>query len=509
MPLRIDRIDRIVGDRPFAEIERPALAVADQDRGLLGVAGAPTWRRPVPVGVYGTGDLACRALLRSRHPVCAMAFHPVLPLLAVGTGCYDGGYFFEGQLLILSWDSGRVVSLIGGGRGRMVVGLEWLDEHALQVLVAPPDDWQDKAAHQEGHVAVVSRPDWPAVTTSSLGHAELAGPRVPVPRSDGSLAARAALTRAGPGWEPRRTVRAVELLRDGRILAALDGVALESWLPSGEREWSAPGIEGIEGGGREIVVDEDRGMAWVSLVSSDWEGSKAVAGFSLSGGMLLDQVVPSVPVSLVRCANGRPALAPTGGHRPRAGFPVRNGSRVYFRTVDRPARVSAGPPAGGTEPWIVAAPMPGSGAQRPAEPAATAVDRLFPHSWAPGERHFGGPGVEAPEGSLVHAGTVYHPRGRQPGGSFVIRRSAQAGTPLWVFRTDRPATAMDADADHAYIGYDDGEIIVLGLRDGSVRHRARLTAGAVTAIPTALTVTAPAQLLVGTSDGRILDCSLH
>jgi hypothetical protein len=68
---------------------------------------------------------------------------------------------------------------------------------------------------------------------------------------------------------------------------------------------------------------------------------------------------------------------------------------------------------------------------------------------------------------------------------------------------------MDADADRVYIGYDDGEIVVLGLRDGSIRHRAHLTVGAVIAVPTALTVTAPAQLLVGTSDGRILDCSLH
>ncbi|HEX7162877.1 MAG TPA: hypothetical protein VF223_16785 [Trebonia sp.] len=165
-----------------------------------------------------------------------------------------------------------------------------------------------------------------------------------------------------------------------------------------------------------------------------------MAGFSLADGALLDQVVPSVPVSLVRCANGRPALAPSGEDRRRTALPVRNGSRVYFRASGRPVRVSADPLAEGKEPWIEAAPMPEPGAQRPAEPAATTVRRLFPHSWAPGELHFGGPGVETPEGSLVHAGTVYHGRGLQPGGSFVIRRSAQTGTPLWVFRTDRPAT---------------------------------------------------------------------
>ena len=88
------RIDRILGDRPFAEAGDPVLAVTDERRGLLAVAGAHEFGGPAPVGVYRTDDLACRALFRSRHPVHAMAFHPTLPLLVVGTGRYDGGYFF-------------------------------------------------------------------------------------------------------------------------------------------------------------------------------------------------------------------------------------------------------------------------------------------------------------------------------------------------------------------------------------------------------------------------------
>ncbi|MEU7122427.1 hypothetical protein [Streptomyces zaomyceticus] len=97
------RIDRILGDRPFAEVGDPVLAVDDVGRGLLAVAGAHVpvagmheFGITAPVGVYGTGDLVCRALLHEYHPVHAMAFHPGLPLLAVGTGDYDGGYFFEG-----------------------------------------------------------------------------------------------------------------------------------------------------------------------------------------------------------------------------------------------------------------------------------------------------------------------------------------------------------------------------------------------------------------------------
>ncbi|MDX2296630.1 MULTISPECIES: hypothetical protein [Streptomyces] len=36
------RIDRILGDRPFAEVGEPALTVRDENRGLLAVAGTRT-----------------------------------------------------------------------------------------------------------------------------------------------------------------------------------------------------------------------------------------------------------------------------------------------------------------------------------------------------------------------------------------------------------------------------------------------------------------------------------
>jgi hypothetical protein len=153
------------------------------------------------------------------------------------------------------------VSLIEHPLGRQVLGLE-LDEQALRLLMAPPDDWQDRDARAEGHVAVVCRTDWNAVPPASLTGHDLAGPRVSAPRPDGREAARSAVTRLSTGWEPRRDVRAVERLRDGRILAALDGVLLEAWLPSGEREWPVAD----EKGGREIVVAGKGATAWVSLV---------------------------------------------------------------------------------------------------------------------------------------------------------------------------------------------------------------------------------------------------
>ncbi|WP_061292740.1 PQQ-binding-like beta-propeller repeat protein [Herbidospora cretacea] len=284
----------VYGDRPFAEIGEPALAVTDERRGLLAVAGAADFRSPVPVGVYDTRDLSCRALVHSRHKVHAMAFHPTLPLLAIGTGQYDGGYHFGGELFLLSLETGVAAPLIEhlpgyDASGRQILGLEWLDDQALRVVMAPPDDWDDPDAWTEGHVAVVRRTDWGRVPPRSVTSYDLVGPRIPAPRPDGREAARAAVTRLGKGWEPRRNVHAVE-------------------------------------------------------------------------------------------------------------------------------------------------------------------------------------------------------------------------APLWIFRTDRPATALDAGDDAVYVAYDDGEIVVLDLHTGTVRGRGPLTIGAVSVLPTALTVAGPGRLLVGTGDGRILDC---
>ncbi|MEU6988377.1 hypothetical protein ABZ946_33995 [Streptomyces sp. NPDC046324] len=197
--------------RSFTEVDEPALVVRSERLDLLAAAGARGYRVPVPVAVYDASDLGCHFLVHSQFPVHAMAFHPALPLLAVGTGRYDGGYFFEGELLLLHLETGETRSLIEHEIGRQVLGLEWLDEQALQVLMAPPDDWQDKQARVEGHVAVVHRGNWAAIPSRSLTGLDLAGPRVPAPRPDGREAARRVLAEVSAAWRMQATARADDL----------------------------------------------------------------------------------------------------------------------------------------------------------------------------------------------------------------------------------------------------------------------------------------------------------
>ncbi|MGW3182006.1 hypothetical protein ACWDD9_22285 [Kitasatospora sp. NPDC001119] len=433
-PLHPVRVLRVFGDRPFAEVGRPVLAVPDEARGLLAVAGERAFARTATVGVYGTGDLDCRAVLRTRFPVHALAFHPTAPLLAVGTGAYDGGYFFEGELLLLDWETGTTTSLIEHDFGRRVLGLTWLDDQALRVLMSPPDDWKDRKAHVEGHVAVVRRPDWRTAAPRSLTFDDLAGPRVPAPRADGREEAHRALSALSPDWEPRRHVLAVEERPDGAVLATL---AREEDDEEGDQD-DAPEQPG---------------------------------GTTLPDGLLLrHRTVPYLDV--------------------HDRLRIRRRSRDYVNQAPPPGRRE-------TEPYVLSVRSPDGADLQP----------LFPFSWEPGETHFPGPGVETADGDLVYAGTVYSGHGLQPGGSFVVRRSGTDGTPRWVFRTDHVALDLDTDPDTAHVAYRDGELLALDLRTGALRRRHRLTVAGVPVVPTALTAAGAGRLLVGTADGRVLECT--
>jgi hypothetical protein len=488
------RIERILGDRPFAEIGEPVLAVVAEDR--LAVAGEFVHEfRWAPVAVYDTSDLSCRAVLRAGFPVHALAFHPTLPLVAVGAGSYDGGYFFKGELLLLDLDTGTAKSLFEHEFGRQVLGLEWLDDQELRVHLAPYDDWQDRDARVEGHVAVVRRQDWSRVAPASIESDELAGPRIPMPRPDNRAHAYAVVNRLSPGIEPQRNnVRAIEVLSDGRTVAALAGVAGECWLPSGELQWRVPDDNGPYSGGQDLVVTPDERSVWSGLVRPAWQDSpQSLIRLSLTDGARLAEISPRHPYALVRC-DGRPAAASAGPAPLRSWLRIRRGRRIYVQEIERTSAPSF--------EWLSAAdPLPATADDgllvEPGE-----LRRLFPYSWVPGETHFAGPGVEIADGSLVLAGTVHHGHGLQPGGAFVIRRDMTTGKTLWTFRTDCPAVDLDADYDAAYIAYRDGEIVALDLRDGSVRRRWRPRG----VFATALTVAGADRLLVGTSDGRILDC---
>ncbi|MFD6986375.1 hypothetical protein ACFWAX_37720, partial [Streptomyces sp. NPDC059956] len=417
-------VRRVFGDGPFAEVGAPDLAAVDDRSQLIAVGGDLghlQWRGNATadkkwtghrIGVYEWDGLRCRHLVRSRYPVQSFAFHPVLPLLAVGTGRYDGGYSFEGELLLIHLDTGKVVSALQ--YPREVLSAEWLSQTALRLVLAPCDDWDNPHAREQGHTAVVSRTDWLAVGQEAIRSEDLAVPAEPTVRIHRSEEARRLLadlaTAAGQHWSLRRRVWAVEGLADGRVLGALDGTLAESWLPSGERHWSVEDEEG----GRQLLLSSDCMSVWTNAERRGrrkgrrWETSAPrIARIALDTGQVLETLSQDVFAVLVEGGN-RMVLRPLGGRR-------KEPARLMLFDLDGP---HTGPDVGSFD--VFNHPFPVRGASRPyalvgmdadkphRDKWVTALDadgllrQLFPHSWVPEEHHFGGPAVEIGQ-SLVHA----------------------------------------------------------------------------------------------------------
>ncbi|MBX9362330.1 PQQ-binding-like beta-propeller repeat protein [Streptomyces sp. WAC04114] len=529
---------RVLGDHPFAEIGVPSavavspergIAVLGGDLGRLAWSGAGTaqygWQ-PYRVGVYGLDDLSCHAVVESHWPVHSVAVHPTLPLVAVGTGAYDGGYAFEGELLLIDLASGRSRSMMRTPREILRVG--WEDEQALRLLVARTDDDECDEAHEHAYDVVVERPDWSAAPRGSVQQRELTGLWVACERpvSDPAEVRRTVEELAGDvGWAPRRQVWDVRGLPDGRVLACLEGVLAEAWLPDGGLDWCVPDGEG----GRQLVVREHD--VWVNAdrrrrrrVGREWVSEPPlVARLSLDDGKTLGTLTLDSPVTLTPRRDGWLALRPTppdrryGPHpRPVAlippaaqtprptvplgefdssnhAFPVRRSSRLLF--LDGAERASW------QDKWVVEV-----------DPDGDAPRRLFPLDWQSPARHvFGGPGVEVgpPQSrELVHTGSFYGSGRTLSHSGFVVRRSLTDGAVRWEFSVDRPATAVDGNDETVYVAFNSGELVALDAADGTVRWRHRLRIGGHPTVALSLELTDLRRLLIGTVDGRILDCSV-
>lgn len=249
-------VHRVLGDQPFAEIGEPQAVAVDPDRGLIAIGGHQGWLyrrgvegwRPHVLGLYDRSDLRCRSLLRLRYPVRSVDFHPRQPLLAVGTGSYDGGWSFHGELLLVHLDTGTVVSALADSREvRAVRWRTWRHGRVLDLALAPFSEFEfGNAAMTIGFDAMVTRDDWLAVGDGEIGFDELDGPL----RDSDVITpdqARAAVEALSPDWSHRGPIRAVAPLPAGRVLATVDGPRLESWLPAEELEWSVDPVVEVEG----------------------------------------------------------------------------------------------------------------------------------------------------------------------------------------------------------------------------------------------------------------------
>ncbi|MEJ7600328.1 MAG: hypothetical protein WKG01_20630 [Kofleriaceae bacterium] len=170
----------------------------------------------------------------ARYAILDVAFHPSEPVLAIGTGSYDGGYSFEGELWWWNWVTGEHRSLLGAPR--MVERCRFDGDQISIVLLPPNDDEYDPGSR---FTAVIDPRrehttdgddrellDLPPVDPDTLGFSDRLAQRTPEVRA-------AELARLG--LEPRAPIWDLAVLDDGRLVAAFDDGAVEVFRATGER----------------------------------------------------------------------------------------------------------------------------------------------------------------------------------------------------------------------------------------------------------------------------------
>ncbi|WP_051166288.1 hypothetical protein [Amycolatopsis orientalis] len=322
-------VQQVLGGGRFAEVGE--VRVTDSRTGYVAVGGSlgrPVWAghsvegssEPTAwnrVGVYRADTFECGHLLSPHWPVNALAFHPELPILAIGSGSYDGGYFYEGELTVLDLESGRATSLLKDRRE--VTELRWRDRHTLDAKISVPTEDDEKELGTSTMAVAIVLPDWRAVRARSL-------------RFDGIAVAPTAAPVAPE--KTRRQIWAVAALSDGQILASLEQVAAECWSATGEREWSVP----ASGVGCQLCVDFQENTAVLNAWTG-WTGSAStVERVRLTDGRVEPVRTFDHPAVLTADETGQLAIRPPSERldRPRHRDPRRSRAAARQRLRNPP-----------------------------------------------------------------------------------------------------------------------------------------------------------------------------
>ncbi|GAA0440931.1 hypothetical protein Acor_12090 [Acrocarpospora corrugata] len=523
-------VRQVLGDGPFAEVGEACVVLTDPTGEHIAVGGSPgylqwtgrdvgrttgtrAWHR---VGVYAARTLRCRWLLRLRWDVNALAFHPERPILAIGSGSYDGGHMFEGELIILDLDSGRGVSLLD--RSREVTQLRWRDGQTLELTMSVRDDDELEELGTSAVATTITLDDWTAVRARSVRVADL--PATPVEGVDGTnrataeAALRAIAAEAGLRRVLRSHVWAVAALADGRVVAGLDRVAAECWTGAGEPLWSLP----ADGTGCQILVDPGGATATVnSSRGRRWDDSRAtIERVGLADGSREPLHVLGHSAVITTDDGGRLAVRDTshGAHRPTLVFDP-SGALVaevqlggydlfnHFLDIRRAPTLLFLKGMGQQsyeDKWVVAL-----------DPAGQVIERLFPLEW---DADRGGhirdsPGVfisDAEGDAVIHASIVHNGLPSLPANVQVVRRSYPDGRAQWTHAAIHQVTAVDALDGIVYVSLNSGELLALRATDGHVLGQQKLMVNGHPVVPLSLGTHPPDTVVIGTLDGRILVC---
>ncbi|WP_330278831.1 hypothetical protein OHB53_05585 [Streptomyces sp. NBC_00056] len=517
---------RLIPDDPFPEIGHPFTTDVSADGRWIAVSCYASGRGDGGrIAVYRTSDLALWDQIVLEQGIEGLAFHPALPVLAVGT---EEGDEFElrGGLLLYEPETRRRTDVAVAGAG--VSALRWRDACRLEVTFARPVvDYEDLGRVTYTR-SVVERPDWQDVTADVLA-ALVSSPQVPVevdwsgikgPDIDQPQRYLAGIAaERGRAWARRPGVAVVEVLRDGRILAAAQsGVLLECWSPDGTPQWSVPVPDSQrQRNGCRVYVTPDEESAWITVLVGDSSDRRTLlCRFALTDGAQLAESRLDFPVAIAARTDGAwvardsrelfpgprwppydsVVLTPSG--RQLATLALGESDSSYDFTVRRSPHLLFLYGVGGgevrtelLEKWVVRADPNG-------------VEKLFPLAWheALGPHLRGGPAAyvddDAGQG-LVHTCTARD-------GTYLVRRAYPDGAVAWVHRFDARVTGVDVHGGlvHAVTGAGACELLTLRAEEGTVVRRRALTLSGHLYTPTCLSAGPDGDLVIGTVEGRLI-----
>lgn len=519
-------VRRLLCAGAFREIGDPQAAACDDDHVVVGgTLGYPQWAARdltsrslragwFPLAVYRRQDLGCVWAFTCRYPVNAIAIHPSGRLAAVGTGAYDGGYAFEGQLHIVDLHSGRRTSVLNDDRS--IEHVAWLDERRLEVFTPPATD-EEYDWDQPTQARAVLEGNWGQVGERALSLSE--GPQEAARSSTTSntdLVSRLA-EEAGHAWAKEEPVWDLALAPVQTVVACRRRVAAEAWsLDKGEIMWR----QDTAGTGAQLFMAPDGAHVLSNSAPAWWRQGQdepqlgELTWFDAeTGNQVRQQALPG-PQLVVEASDGRRLVRSVGSDR---------------RQVSRFAVLAADGKLGGfyedtgydlfnhylrvrSSPDLLV--LVGS-EKEPYENKwfgrveGTRIERLFPLSWLENRRAFGGPGYLLDRGRgkrlLVHGGAFHDWSGLHAGGAFIAARNYANGHVEWQVAVDSQVADLDLDGTQMVGLLNDGTLIGIDAESGTLLWSEILTVEGRAVVTLCMRVSGPGRFLVGTLDGRIVE----
>ncbi|MGW6318077.1 hypothetical protein [Streptomyces sp. NPDC055099] len=513
----------LIPDDPFPEIGHPFTTDVSADGRWIAVSCHTSGRGNLGrVVVYRSSDLVLWDEIELEKGIEGLTFHPVLPLLAVGTEDGDE-YELRGGLHLYEVESRRRTDVAVAGVG--VPHLCWRDARHLEVTFARSvtdfdepvltytrsavelDDWRGVTAD-----VLAAQVSWPQVPVE-VDWASIKGPYIDQPQR--YLAGVAA--EQGRAWARRSGTSLVEVLGDGRMLVSSSGGALvECWSAHGVLQWSVPVPDDpFQRNGCRWYVTPDEESIWTTVLEGDSANRRTLLHrYALADGAQLAELRLDFPVAIAARTDGAwvardsrelfpgptwppsesVVLTPSGRQLSTLAlgecgtsydFPVRRSPHLLFLygVGGADVRVEL------LEKWVVRADPSG-------------IERLFPLAWDDclGPVLRGGPAVyvddEAGPG-IVHTCTAGD-------GSYLVRRAYPDGAVVWAHRFGARVTGVDVHGGlvHAVTGA--CELLALRAADGTVVQRRTLTRGGHVYTPTCLSAGPDGDLAIGTVEGRLI-----